>query len=117
MGDLSVKGINNTTLYAEKLYSQNFTAVNKKFVLSLHYNGDDSYLFINGRRELKFKAKDDQIVKKILCFGNISDDWTATNAQKMGLWGEIYDFDVDYTNANIGDIYNVHRYLMKKHNI
>ena len=63
MGDLFVQGINDTTLYAEKIYSQNFTAVNKKFVLSLHYNGDDSYLFVNGKRELKFKAKDDQIVK------------------------------------------------------
>ena len=80
MGDLFVQGINDTTLYAEKLYSQNFTAVNKKIVLSLHYNGDDSYLFINGKRELKFKAKDDQIVKEILCLGNISDDWTAANA-------------------------------------
>ena len=36
MGDLFVQGINDTTLYAEKIYSQNFTAVNKKFVLSLH---------------------------------------------------------------------------------
>ena len=43
MGDLFVQGINDTTLYAEKLYSQNFTVANKKFVLSLHYNGDDSY--------------------------------------------------------------------------
>ena len=42
MGDLFVQGINDTTLYAEKIYSQNFTAVNKKSVLSLHYNGDDS---------------------------------------------------------------------------
>ena len=42
MGDLFVQGINDTTLYTEKVYSQNFTAVNKKFVLSLHYNGDDS---------------------------------------------------------------------------
>ena len=116
MGDFIVQGINNTTLYAEKLDSQNFTAANKKFVLSLHYNGDDSYLFVNGKRELKFKAKDDQIVKEILCFGNISNDWTAANAQKTGLWGEIYDFAVDYTSTNIGDIYNVHRYLMKKHN-
>ena len=49
----------------KKIYSQNFTAVNKKFVLSLHYNGDDSYLFVNGKREVKFKAKDDQIVKAI----------------------------------------------------
>ena len=87
MSDLFVQGINDTTLYAEKLYSQNFTAENKKFVLSLHYNGDDSYLFVNGKRELKFKAKDDQIVKEILCLGNISDDWTAANAQKTGFWG------------------------------
>ena len=117
MGDGFVQDINDTTLYAEKIYSQNFTAVNKKFVLSLHYNGDDCYLFVNGKQELKFKAKDDQIVKEILCLGNISDDWTDANAQKTGLWGEIYDFTVDYTNNNIGDKYNVHRYLMKKHNI
>ena len=84
MGDLFVQGINDTTLYAEKIYSQNFTAVDKKFVLSLHYNGDDSDLFVNGKQELKFKAKDDQIVKKVLCLGNISDDWTTINAEKTG---------------------------------
>ena len=117
MGDFIVQGINDTKLYVEKLYGQNFTVVNKKFVLSLHYNVDDSYLFVNGKRELKFKAKDDQIVKEILCLGNISDDWAAANAQNTGLWGEIYDFAVDYTSTNIGDIYNIHRYLMKKHSI
>ena len=56
MGDGMVQGINDTTLYAEKHYSQNFTAVNKKFILSLHYNGDDFYLLVNGKQELKFKA-------------------------------------------------------------
>ena len=117
MDDLFVQGINDTTLYGEKIYSQNFTVVNKKFVLSLHYNGDDSSLFVNGKQELKFKAKDDQIVKEILCLGNISDDWTTANAEKTGFWGEIYDFAVGYTSTNIGDIYNIHRYLMKKHNI
>ena len=117
MGDLFVQGINDTTLYAEKIYGQNFTAANKKFVLSLHYNGDGSYLFVNGKQELKFKAKDDQIVKEILCLRNISDDWTTANAEKTGFWGEIYDFAVDYTSTNTGDIYNIHRYLMKKHNI
>ena len=117
MRDGFVQGINDTTLYAEKHYSQNFTAVNKKFVLSLHYNDDNSYLFVNGKQELKFKAKDDQIVKEILCLGNISDDWTASNAEKTGFRGEIYDFAFDYASTNIGDIYNVHRYLMKKHNI
>ena len=91
MGNLFVQGINDTTLYVEKIYSQNFTAVNKKFVLSFHYNGDDSYLFVNGKEELKFKAKDDQIVKEISCLKNISDDWTAANVQKTGFRGEIYD--------------------------
>ena len=78
-------------MYAEKICSQNFTGANKKFVLSLHYNGDDSYLFVNGKQELKFKAKDEQIVKEILCLENISDDWTAENAQKTG-------FGVKYLN-------------------
>ena len=50
----------------------------------MHYNGDNSYLFVNGKEELKFKAKDDQIVKETLCLGNISDDWTAANAKKRG---------------------------------
>ena len=46
MGDGMVQGINDTTLYAEKTYSQNFTQTSKKFVLGLHYNGDDIYLFM-----------------------------------------------------------------------
>ena len=117
MGDLFVIGINDTTLYAEKVYNQNFTAVNKKFVLSLHYNSNNSYLFVNGKQELKFKAKDDQIVKEILCLGNRSDDWTTANAEKTGFWGAIYDFAVDCTKTSINDIYNVLRYLMKKHDV
>ena len=83
----------------------------------MHHNGDNSYLFVNGKQELKFKVKDDQIVKEILCLGNISNNWTAANVKKTGLWGEIYDFAVDYTSTNIGDIYNMHRYLIKKYNI
>ena len=64
MGDLFVQRINGTTLYAEKIYSQNFTQPSKKFVLSLHYNGNgnDSYLFVNGKQELKFKAKTGQLL-------------------------------------------------------
>ena len=52
-----------------------------------------------------------------LCLGNISDNWTNANAKKTGFYGTIYDFAVDYTEASISDIYNTHRYLMKKHNI
>ena len=36
------------TLSAEKMYSINFNENDKKFCLSLHYNGAKSYLFVNG---------------------------------------------------------------------
>ena len=36
------------TLTAEKMYSINFTMARKKFCLSLHYNGANSYSFVNG---------------------------------------------------------------------
>ena len=65
MGKDYAQGINDTTLYADKIYSQNFTQPSKKFVLSLHYNRNDSYLFVNGKQELKFKCKTENLVKKI----------------------------------------------------
>ena len=118
MGDLFVQGINDTTMYAEKVYSQNFSQASKKFVLSLHYNGDDSYLFVNGKQELKFKSKTEHLVKEKLCIGNLSDQWTASELKKTGLHGNIYDFVVDYeATVGVGPIYDFHRYLMVKHNI
>ena len=85
MGKDFVQGINDATLYADKVYSQNFTQPSKKFVLSLHYNGNNSYLFVNGRQELKFKCKKDQLVKEKLCIGNLSDQWTTSESEKTGL--------------------------------
>ena len=41
MGDGFTQGIHDTMLYVEKNYWRNFTDPCKKFVLSLHYNGDD----------------------------------------------------------------------------
>ena len=49
-------------LTAEKMYSINFTVTKKKFCLSLHYNGANSYLFVNGTEIIRFKAKDSKIV-------------------------------------------------------
>ena len=45
MGDGLTQGINNTTLYVEKNYWRNFTDPGKKFIISLHYDGDESYFF------------------------------------------------------------------------
>ena len=51
--------------------SINVTVTQKKFCLSLHYNGGKSYLFANGKEIIKFKAKD-SILANPLCLGNIS---------------------------------------------
>ena len=65
-----------STLTAEKMYSINFTVTKNKFCLSLHDNGANSYLFVNGTEIIKFndKTKDSNIVASPLCFGNISKD-------------------------------------------
>ena len=118
MGKDYIQKINNTKIYAGKIYYRNFTDPGKKFVLSLHYNGNNSYLYVNGNQELKFKAKADQLVKEKLSLGNLSDQWTTSESEKNGLHGIIYDFVVDYEQiAGTTKILDMHRYLINKHSI
>ena len=74
LGKDFVQGIIGTIIYAEKLYKINFTEKILKICLSLHYNGANSYLFVNGTKIHKFKAKHPEIVANPLCLGNISKD-------------------------------------------
>ena len=97
------------------MYNINFTVSGKKFCLSLHYNGANSYLFVNGVEQFKFKAKDSSIVANPLCLENISKDWGATNMKKTGLFGYMYDFSVDYGVVNF--LVSIHKCLMMKNNI
>ena len=55
----------------------------KKKLFSLHYNGPNSYLFVNGTDIHKFKAKDSEIVANPLCLGNISKDFSVYNMKKQ----------------------------------
>ena len=105
------------TLTAEKLDSINFTKENTKFCLSLHYNGANSYLFVNGTETIKFKAKDSEITAYPLRLGNISKDQTVDNMKKTGLKGYVYDSSVDYDAIAVSDILDIHKYLMKKNEI
>ena len=119
--DILVLGIGPTqglehTLTAEKMYWINFTVTKKKFCLNLHYNGANSYLFVNGTQIYKFKAKDSEIVPTPLCLGNISKDWSIDNMKRTGLTGNVYDFSVDYDAIAVDDSKDIHKYLMKKNN-
>ena len=51
-----IQKLDDTTIYTEKMYSPNFTIANKTFCISLHYNVDDSYFFVNGKEVIKFKT-------------------------------------------------------------
>ena len=106
-----------STLTAEKMYSINFTVTKKKFCLSLHYNGANSYLFVNGTEIIKLKAKDSELVASPLCLGNISNDWSTDNMKKTGLTRYVYDFSIDYNAIAVNDIKDIHNYLMKKNNM
>ena len=117
LGKDFVQGINGTTIYAEKLHSINFTEKIKTFCLSLHYNGANSYLFVNGTEIHKFKAKDSEIVASPLRQGNISKDVSVDNMKKTGLNGYVYDFSVDYDAIAVDDVLDIHKYLIKKSDI
>ena len=105
------------TLTAEKMYSINFSKGYTKFCLTLHYNGANSYLFVNGIEIIKFKAKDYEIVATPLCLGNISKDWSVDNMTKIGFSGYVYDFSVDYDVIAVDDIFDIPNYFMKKNDI
>ena len=107
------------TLTAEKMYPINFTVTKKNFCLSLHYNGENSYLFVNGEKIVKFK--DSEIIASPICLGNIPKDWSADNIKKTGLNGYVYKFSVAYKAFNPSNIDKImqiiHGYFMVKYGI
>ena len=87
LGEGPTQGLDDTTLTAEAKI--NFTHSGKRFVLSLHYNGSNSFLFINAAKVYKFKQKNSEIKDYVLRLGNVSKDSTINNMKKTGLNGVV----------------------------
>ena len=117
LGEGLKQGLDDTTSTAEKMYSINFTVTKNKFCLSWHYDGANSYLFVNGTKIIEFKAKDSEVGANPLCLGNISEDFSAGNIKKIGSHGYVFDFSVDYDTIAVDEILDIHKYLMEKNNI
>ena len=56
LGQGPTQRLDDTTLTAEAIYSINFTRPNKRFVLSMHYNGSNSFLFVNATKIAQCKV-------------------------------------------------------------
>ena len=117
LGKDFIQGIENTAIYAEKIYSTNLTAANKKICLSLHYNGDSSYLFVNSKEVINFKAKNSEIAPYPLCLGGLSKDFSPSKTHKTGLVGYVYDVSVDSWAIANDKILDIHKYFMKNNKI
>ena len=82
LGERPTQGLNHT-LTAEAKYPINFTQSSKRFVLSLHYNRSNSFLFVNATKVYQFKAKDLEIKDYSMWLGNVSKDFSINNMIKQ----------------------------------
>ena len=97
--------LDDTTLTGEAQYSINFSRSNRKFCLSLHYSGSNSFLFVNSTKIYQFKAKDSKIKKFPLCLENISKKFSANNMKKKKKKKKlnccVYDLSFSYKNFDL----------------
>ena len=75
-------GNENVLILEEAKYSINFTESGKRFVLSWHYIGSNSFLFVNAVKMYQFKARNSEIKLHPLCLCNLSKDFTLNNVKK-----------------------------------
>ena len=98
--------------------SINFTQTNTTSCLSLHYNADNSYLFVNGKEIFKFRADNKNVnFPTQFCLEGISNGFSASESREVSINGNVYDFLIDYNSIVRSDILNIHKYLMVKNNI
>ena len=118
-GNIRITTNDSTVIQAKDKLKTNCTIPDKRFVLSVHYDATDgkceSFLFVNGVKQYKFKADKNEIVARKLNLRSISDNSVLHYSHTMN--GNIYSFSVDYELPTIDKIQNIHKYLMKKHNI
>ena len=65
--------------------------------MSLHYNGHESYLYVNDIKIDKSKAHDN-ICWYDFCLESISKDFTKDELIETSLNGTAYDFSVDHSS-------------------
>ena len=106
-------GFNGSFGSPEKKFNGNFTKANTKFCLSLLYNADNSYFFVNGKEIFQFKAGNKNVnFPAQFCVRSLSNWFSATESRDVYLNRIVYDFSVDYNSIDKSEVLNIHKYLM-----
>ena len=84
----------------------------------MHYNHDNSYLFVNEKEIYKFKADNKNAnFPTQFCLRSISNKIAHTDSRELSLKENVYDYLVDCNAIDKSDIFNIYKYLMIKNNI
>ena len=129
LGKGLIQMIEKTTIYTEKIRSPYFSVEKEIFVVTLHYNGDNSFLLVNGQKVTQFKAKDSIINNqntRTLTLGTltapshpsgVNNRLSPKNVNDIKMYGNVYDFFVEYSTISNKNILKIHKYLMKKNGL
>ena len=70
--------------HKKKKFSINFSKSKAKFCFSLHYNGCNNYLFVNGKEIYKFKVNNGNVnFPSQFCLGIISNKFNYVEVEEM----------------------------------
>ena len=81
-------------------------------LLSLHYNRDESYLYVNNTEICKFK-ENYNISWYNFCLGGVSKDFTKDEQSEISWNDTAYDFPIGYSSIKKGDIPNIRQLLIR----
>ena len=88
LGKGQTYGINGSFGSPEKTFNIDFSKARTTFCLSLHYNHNNSYLFINGKVNFKLKANNENVnFLAQFCLGSISNGFGAIVSREVFLKG------------------------------
>ena len=106
IGKAETQGLQNgKIMYAEHGYIKtNGSEMKRIHVLTVCYNGSNSYIILNGIQQAKFKAMTYLKLSNPLIIGNTTEDFTAAQSKSTFLRGNIYDVVVDYLNLDFSKL-------------
>ena len=85
--------------------------------ISVCYNGNNSYIILDGVQQAKFKTMTNLKLTNPLVIGNTTEEFTEAESKDISLSSNIYDLAVNYLNLDLSKLMSVQGYLMKKYNI